>query len=297
MKEFLKKISKVTLGTTNPKTFISRKKRDIEKKFYHEKIDNSKFIHFLESLDIKPRDVVFFQSSWNEFYNYTGKPTELIRLIIDYLGPEGTLAMPSNTNMTQKGEVFNVVRTPTNAGLIAECFRRMPNVQRSIHLNSSVCAIGPVAQELIRDHHLSVTPWDKHSPHYKLYKMNAKNLSIGLGKFFTYVTPIHCVDSIMKDKNAYFASLFEKETTYKWINANKEEGSHTFFLRDGILDLKKFSNYVASVPHINAKLSNLEAFSVELKPLIEFALEIAKEGKIIYKSPTPKKHFFNSLAD
>jgi Aminoglycoside 3-N-acetyltransferase len=63
---------------------------------------------------------------------------------------------------------FLVDRVPVYTGLLCEAFRRTPGVRRSIHLSSSVCAIGPNADYLIRDHHLTAMAWGKDSPFCRL---------------------------------------------------------------------------------------------------------------------------------
>jgi len=295
MKNYIKKISKKLFNTYDPRVFLKRKIRSVYRKLYKEKFNTSDFIKLVSELGINPGDIIFFQTSWDEYYNYTGTPTELIKSLVDYLGPTGTLAMPSNCNIYEDGKTFNVKRTPTNAGLIAELFRRWPQAIRSIHINSSVTALGPKAKYITSTHHKSITAWDEHSPHYKLYQLNAKNLTIGLGKYLAYVTPLHCIDSIMRENNSYFKSLFTKKIQYKWIGVDGNKGSMTIYLRNGQANWNKYSKQVRCVPHKSSKISNLQGYSVSLKPLIDYGLELAKKGVVFYTSPKPYKRFFNSL--
>ena len=87
------------------------------------------------------------------------RPSEMIELLLDLLGPEGTLAMPAFPIDQNPDKVFMVDRAPVYTGLLCEVFRRLPDVRRSIHLGASVCAFGPQADFLVRDHHLTRLPW------------------------------------------------------------------------------------------------------------------------------------------
>ena len=109
----------------------------------------------LIDLGVTPGRTLWVQSSWNEFYNVPLRPSEMIDLLRDLLGPGGTLAMPAFPIDQNPDKVFLVDRAPVYTGLLCEVFRRTPDMRRSIHLSSSVCAVGPNADFLVRDHHLT----------------------------------------------------------------------------------------------------------------------------------------------
>lgn len=174
---------------------------------------------------MKEGSVVFIQSSWSEFYNCTSSEEELIAEILKAIGPEGTLAMACMPLM-RKGKVFNVKKTVTSAGLLAETFRKYPGVKRSIHERHSVCAIGPQADYLLSEHHLGETAWDKKSPYYKLSTIGALIFGLGLGKYWVG-TIIHCVDSLLKDEIPYYHDLFfSYKTEYRYIDYDGQEKTY-----------------------------------------------------------------------
>ena len=76
----------------------------------------------------------------------------------------GTLAMPAFPIDQNPDKVFFVDRAPAYTGMLCEIFRRNPEVKRSIHLNSSVCAVGPGADFLLKDHHHTDLPWGARPP-------------------------------------------------------------------------------------------------------------------------------------
>src|SRR2546430_10947073 len=54
------------------------------------------------------------------------------------------------TTLFRSDRFFLVDKAPAYTGLLCEVFRRTPGVSRSIHLGSSVCAVGPDADFLDR---------------------------------------------------------------------------------------------------------------------------------------------------
>jgi aminoglycoside 3-N-acetyltransferase len=281
MKKITKKIFKFLTGTPDPRSFFKQKKRVLQRKVYREKYDTLFFLKFIEDLGIKSGDTVFFSSSWDEFYNYSDDIKTLIESLKDFLGEKGNLVMPSNTSFFENGHTFDLQKTPTNAGLIAELFRRFPGVKRSIHLNSSVCIYGPKANFYIKDHEKSLTAWDTNSPYNKLYEENAKILTLGCGFFFSMGTPWHCVDSIMYKKNEKFKEIYDKRIKYRWKNKD-EEGNGITLVRKLESKLSYINKYLTKVPHQNGKLSNLIGYSVDIKPLVNEGLNLAEKGISLY---------------
>tara|TARA_B100000795_G_C22771118_1_gene427905 strand:+ start:327 stop:1247 length:921 start_codon:yes stop_codon:yes gene_type:complete len=255
---------------------------------FTKKYNTEEFLSFLSNLNINSGDTVFMQSRWNEFYNYEGRPNDIVNAVIELIGPNGNLIMPAGSFFDHKNPNFNQLKTPTNTGIICEIFRRTKNVTRSIHYNSSVCAIGKDAEFITNEHHKSYTSWDKYSPYYKLYKLNAKNLTIGLGRYYSYITATHCIDSILLDELPYFKKIFTSEFEYNWIDDKTRSGTSKVLHRGlGNIDLKRYSKFVQDVPHINQKISNLDGFSVHLQPFIDKGLELGRSGKFLYTTPVP----------
>lgn len=282
IKKLIKIPSKRLLGVTDPRLLFNRAHTNIRKKIYREKYNVKDLAEFLESLGVKYGDTIFVPSSWSEFYNFDGDVKELILILRELIGPKGNLAMPSNTALYQNGHVFNVRRTPTNAGIVAEYFRRTKGVERSIHLNSSVCVLGPDAYEIISNHQKSRTSWDENSPHHKLYSMNAKIIALGCGYFFTMGTPWHCVDSQLIKENEFFKDIYMNEIQYEWVGRDGNVGSAQCLIRNANTNLKFINKYLKDVPHINKKLSNLKGYSVEIKPLVDKGIDLAKKGITMY---------------
>lgn len=295
-KNISKQILRFFFKSSNPFQIYKDYSLKIQKTIYRKKFGIEEFMEFFSSLGILPGDTIFLQTSWLQFYNFNGSPLEIVDSIIEYIGENGNLVMPSHTDFNFETKIFDYQKTPTNSGIICEVFRRRKGVHRSIHYNSSVCAIGKDAEELASNHESSYTSWDKNSPYYKLYKIDAKNVAIGLGSYFTYATPIHCVDSLLQDKLPYYQKIFTEEFEYHWFDKSGKKGSQTVLHRgQGKIDLNRYSKFVQDVPHINSSISNLKGFSVNLKPLIDKGITLAKEGKFLYVSPKVTKSDISQL--
>lgn len=281
-----------TLGTYDLHKYWANQKRSFERRLYKTKYSTEELLEFIQSFEILPGDTVFLTTTSAEFYNHTGKITDIINALVTYLGPEGNLVMPSNTDMYTDGSHFDSKRTPTNAGLIAEVFRRIPGVKRSTHLNSSVCALGKDAEEIVKNHHLSVTSWDRNSPHHRLYKMGAKILSLGNGYFFTMGTPFHCIDSTLHKELPYFSLIFQNKISYSWKDSDGNEGRTEIYRRIGKMNLRRYNKYLRSVPHINGKLSNLKGYCVSIRALVDRGIDLGRKGIVVYTNPKPHPHLF-----
>lgn len=116
----------------------------------------------LERLEVPVGGLVYLHTSFSRMRHLELSPAEFIDSLLDYLGPQGTLAMPSfswNVDSSQRpwkgygdyfhGDyVFDVVNTPANIGAVPELFRQRPGVFRGVNYWWSVAALGPLADEL-----------------------------------------------------------------------------------------------------------------------------------------------------
>lgn len=304
-----KKEVKKYVGISNWDVFKKNWKKRIGKIFYKKKYNANDILDKMVAMGMKPGDVIFIHSSMKEFYNFTGTADELIGTIVKYLGPEGTLVMPAYPRevgpLTDKcltknyhGEhdtvMFDVNTTPTGAGYLAEVFRKMPGVKRSINIQHSVCAIGKYADELISEHHQSKTCWDEKSPYFKLTQLNAKVFAFGLPYFIS--TVIHCTDSLLFGKYDYYNQFFQKDITYNYKDANGKIGTHRMLVtsvsrkRDKKKMIKK---YFAKGQYLKETISNLRIEMVYAKYTHERFMELARKGIVMYSKPSPKKYHWD----
>jgi aminoglycoside 3-N-acetyltransferase len=233
------------------------------------------------------------QSSWNEFFNVPMRPSEVVDLLLDLIGPSGTLAMPAFPIDQDPEKLFLVDRAPVYTGLLCEVFRRYAGVRRSIHLSSSVCAIGPNAEFLIKDHHLTSAPWGKDSPFCRLMDVDAR--MIGLGAGFEFLTPLHAVECLLFDEVPFFHQVFDGTVRYRWKRANGEIGEHEFMKRTGVIRPHRLRRHFGSDICTESKISNLKMIAADAKPFIEHAVALGRRGITMYVQPVPKASLFVSV--
>ncbi len=165
LRSTVKGLAQKLLGQSDVGGFVRTRQLWLSKQIYRRPVQIAELRGRLIDLGVTRGRTVWVQSSWNEFFNVPMRPSEVIDLLRELIGSEGTLAMPAFPIDQDPGKVFLVDRAPVYTGLLCEVFRRSPGVLRSIHLGSSVCAIGPNADFLIRDHHHTNTAWGETGEH------------------------------------------------------------------------------------------------------------------------------------
>lgn len=272
--------------------------RLIESKIYKQKYTAVELVSFMQKQGLRKGSNVLLHSSWDEFYNYKGSPKEFIDVLIEAIGPEGTLVMPAYPLLRKKDSIFDLNMTPTAAGLIPEVFRNYPGVKRSVNIHS-VSALGKYADFLTRDHIYSVTSWDIQSPYYRLSEINGIVFGIGLGKAFVG-TIMHCIDSILREEITYFAQFFNHSqkilirlsngTEYEQEFLRASENLNIFFtdshhlkIVDKYFDRSKFSRN---------RFSNLNVNVYDANYMINRGIELGRKGIVIYIKPDPKEFKF-----
>jgi aminoglycoside N3'-acetyltransferase len=156
-----------------------------------------------------PRDfeILMVHSSFDGLLPmYKGTASELVSALVEFCGPTRTLVMPSfvmggrtfDTGEYFRMRPFDVRRTPSEMGLVAEVFRRTPSVLRSLHPTCSVCALGPLAPELTTGHHVARTGFGPDSPFGLMTRRRTAILGIGVD-YYRCLTHAHTARYEMGD--------------------------------------------------------------------------------------------------
>ena len=148
---------------------------------------------------------------------YRGNPKELVSGLIELCGPTRTLVMPSyilggrtyDAAAYFATKPFDVRVTPSEMGLVAEIFRRTPGVLRSLHPTASVCALGPLAEELTTGHHLSKKGLGPDSPFGVMTRRSTAIMGLGV-EYFRCLSHVHAATQKMGDA---YPIKFENRTT------------------------------------------------------------------------------------
>ena len=285
-----KRLARKLLGQSDMRGFVRKQKLWLSKKIYRRPVSIADLRQQLIDLGVTPGRTLWVQSSWNEFYNVPLRPSEMIGLLRDLLGPNGTLAMPAFPINQDPDKVFLVDRAPVYTGLLCEVFRRTAGIRRSIHLSSSVCAVGPNADFLVRDHHHTLMPWGKDSPFCRLGELDARMLGLGAG--FNYMTPLHTAECLLFDEIPFFHSVFDGTIRYRWQRADGESGEHEYRRRIGDIRPQRLRRHFGPDICVDARISNLRILAADAKPFIERVVTLGRQGITMYIQPVPRPELF-----
>ncbi len=166
------------------------------------------------TLGIGPGDTLLVHSSLDQFGAYTGKPTDVLTVLQEAIGPSGTLLLPtlpftdSAVEYVRGAGVFDVERTPSKMGLLTELFRRMPGVIRSIHPTHAVAIKGAAAAELASGHSEAKTPCGRGTPYARLLERSGKILFLGCD--IRAMTFFHSIEELLEPRMP-FSPFTEQE--------------------------------------------------------------------------------------
>ena len=288
----IKRLAQKLVGGSDVPGFARQQKLWLSKKIYRRPISIADFRQRLIDLGVTPGRTLWVQSSWNEFYNVPLRPSEMIDLMRDLLGPGGTLAMPAFPIDANPDKLFLVDRAPVYTGLLCEVFRRIPDIRRSIHLSSSVCAVGPNADFLVKDHHHTLMPWGRDTPFCRLGEVDARMLGIGAG--FHFMTPLHTAECLLFDEVPFFRQVFDGTIKYRWKTASGETGEHEYRRRTGDIRPQRLRRHFGPDICVDAKISNLRILAADARPFIERAVTLGRNGITMYIQPVPRPELFVS---
>lgn len=278
---------KNVIGIRSFGDLIQKYRTNLERWIYKKQYTVDDLINLMKLMGMKEGSNIFIHSSWGQFYNFKGTQQELIVGILDVIGPSGTLAMPA-IPLLRKNKIFDVRKSVTNCGLLAETFRTYPGVKRSCNVQHSVCAIGPQSEFLLNEHHLSETCWDEKSPYFKLSQINALVFSFGLGQFIG--TIIHCTESLLEKESPFFNTFFNKSLQlFEYIDysgvirqyycrTNWNTPSEISLLKKKYIVWRYFNRSM----YCNKRLSNLSVSVFDAKYTIETLLTLGRKGVTIF---------------
>jgi len=147
-------------------------------------VTKEEIVQKLSGLGLGRGDNIIVHSSLKSFGRVEGGAETVIAALTELLSPEGTLVLPSFSQLApyENGGMFDVAVTPTFlCGIIPETFWRMPGVRRSVSPTHSFAAWGKNAEKYTAGHHLIDTPLGKGSPLSLLLEDDGKCLLLGVG--------------------------------------------------------------------------------------------------------------------
>ena len=130
----------------------------------------------LEKVGLKKGMIVYVHSSMSSFGYVNGGPNSVISPILNIIGNEGIIVVPTFTHRT---DIFDIETTKSWTGAISESLRLKKGSFRSVHPTHSVTAFGLLAKEIIKGHEKSKSPFDEKSPFHKLAVRGSYILMLG----------------------------------------------------------------------------------------------------------------------
>jgi aminoglycoside 3-N-acetyltransferase len=155
----------------------------------------------LRALGLAAGDVVLVHSSVRAVGHVAGGVQAVVEALIDALGPDGTLVVPTHTSfnsdpkdwshppvppewwpvLREQSPGFDPARTPSRwMGVLPETVRTWPGALRSTHPEVSFAALGARAEAIVGSHPLA-DPLGDGSPLGAVYRENGKVLLLGCG--------------------------------------------------------------------------------------------------------------------
>lgn len=239
-----------------------------------------KFKLDLESLGVQPGRVLLVHASLKSLDWVPGGAETVIQGLLSYIGKNGTLLMPalSYLSVTRLNPIFDVRSTPSCVGAIPEYFRLHPGTTRSIHPTHSVCAFGPLSDELIAPHAHDSTPCGMNSPFHRLPDFEGQIMMLGCG--LRPNTSMHAIEEIVEPPY-----LFGQPIVYSLTNADlkttqKEYIPHNFSGWEQRYD--RITNLLTFPDLCEGKVLSANAFLIDTQALKKAALIKIRENTLYF---------------
>lgn len=200
-----------------------------------------RFFSDLHALGIEPHDTVMIHTSLRSLGKIDGGAATVMSWLMEYIKDEGTLVFPafSYNYVTRENPVFDIRETKSNIGYLPEFVRtEVKAAKRSMHATHSLSVIGKRADELIKDHHLDLTPVGKNSPIMKLADIGGKILFIGCP--VSHATIMHGVEELTVPPYLYENEPIEYTLIDEEGKSFKQTAKRHNFVLDGVLYLQRY---------------------------------------------------------
>ena len=197
----------------------------------------------LKSLGVKQGDVICVHSQLMNLGKPLLKKQEFLERItetlLEAIGEEGTLIMPTFSYSFCKNEVFDVQNTPSDVGILTEYFRNMPYVKRTWHPIFSFAVSGARTEE-----YLDIGPdaFSLDSVYGKMIRDDGKIVMMGANAGYTFY---YLAEEHLNVSHRYFKNF---NGQIKYDNSQIVQTNIPYFVRalsvKSDLDEKKLSEFL-----------------------------------------------------
>ena len=245
-------------------------------------------------LGIEKGDSLFVHCSLKSFGFVCGGAQIIIESLLESVGHEGTIIMPTQTwknldpstgvHWEEPEEWWQMIRdnwpaydkniTPTNTmGAVSEMFRKWEGTSRSDHPSRSFAAWGKHSNYLTENHDLS-NIFGKDSPLDRFYKLDGKVLLLGVG--YDKNTSLHLADELAEYPSKHLA----KDSSAILINGQREWVTYETLFVDGE-DFDEIGKEFET-DNSNVKIQKIGDATAKLmnqKELVDFAVSWISENR------------------
>ena len=140
----------------------------------------------LKTAGISPGDIVMVHSSLSQIGNVDGGAMTVIESLLEAVTPTGTILMPCYNSAhevqrgAEAGQIVDLRTAKSTTGILTEVFRARPDVLRSSHPFSSVCAWGASAEFVTNRHDRDPHICHHESPIGRLVELDGRIIGIGI---------------------------------------------------------------------------------------------------------------------
>ncbi len=182
------------------------------------------------ALGMTEGDTIFVHSAYSSLGKapggMEGGPQAVIDAILEVIGPDGTLIMPTFNYDFLKGSPWDMRTTPSQMGVLTELVRQDPRAKRMFHAIYSMAAIGRHADELAA--HRTGDCFGESTIFTKFREWDAKILILGLAYSKSITFLHHCEQMAGVD----YRFLKEFKGTAIDAQGKPNDVAYTMFVRD-----------------------------------------------------------------
>lgn len=244
----------------------------------------------LKKVGVINGDIIYVASFTPILGNEPNILDHTVDALIEAVGTEGTVVMPTFNWDYCKGEIFDPINTPSQVGVLTELFRKRPSVLRSlIPPWCTFAAIGKHAEYIASIKGTSSFGAD--SVLQYLYEVNAKYVLLGC----TYnegAVHAHWLEEKLEVPYRYWKRFSGKLN----INGTIIDNVSNMYARKLDLDVKIDSRHLTDIFDKTdkvkiAKLGLGELRSFMTKDYVDFMTPYFEKDKLVILTPESRKHF------
>jgi aminoglycoside 3-N-acetyltransferase len=237
--------------------------------------------NYFKKSNIKKKDIIFLHGNSMAFFQIEGKDSlsktkKFWNLLIEFLGKDGTIIVPSFTYSIGKNKIFNIKNSKSKIGQFSEDFRKYFSQCRTSDPIFSVCANGKNKKKIKKLKYTN--SFGKSSIFDFLYKYNVKIICLGCE--LEVVTFLHYIEQVL---NVPYRGYKEFDTYSAYKNKKLKKQKIKFFCR---LDGSKFKynlnhlkkEMIKKNKLTRSRLGRVKSYSFKSKDFFNLTINILKKN-------------------